>query len=287
MTHRTSRTPGRRLRRAAAFAAPAASAIVPPKDCGTITVHGKKYNIKADQLKCTKARTTPPHTSRLAHNRPATSASGTPAARIVFRCSVEVQPGQFFAIKSSGGGTAITLALFADRRAGLAGPADGARPRPADRPADPGVAVRLGGGHRPDRVVRRAGGAVAEAAARGGTLAAAARRRGAARSRGVEVVCGAIGVALLVARDVGRLRRAAGPAGQHRPDLRPRHLLGRPGVRERAVRRRVPRVQPVAGGRPRARAVPRRARARTRSALGRWPAALGLLGFTWIELASG
>jgi hypothetical protein len=32
-------------------------AIVPPKNCGTITVKGKRYNIKADQLTCTKART--------------------------------------------------------------------------------------------------------------------------------------------------------------------------------------------------------------------------------------
>ena len=31
-------------------------AIVPPKNCGTITVKGKRYNIKADQLPCTSAR---------------------------------------------------------------------------------------------------------------------------------------------------------------------------------------------------------------------------------------
>jgi hypothetical protein len=39
-----------------AFAAGPAGAIVPPKNCGKLTVKGKTYNIKADQLKCTKAR---------------------------------------------------------------------------------------------------------------------------------------------------------------------------------------------------------------------------------------
>jgi hypothetical protein len=32
-------------------------AIVPPKNCGTITVKGDRYNIKADQLTCRSART--------------------------------------------------------------------------------------------------------------------------------------------------------------------------------------------------------------------------------------
>ena len=67
-------------------------------------------------------------------------------------------------------------------------------------------------------------------------------------------------------------------------------------VRERAVRRHLPRVQPVA----RARAGERLAVAHTRrgdgsaaprreypARLGRWPAAAGLLAFTWIELVSG
>ncbi len=40
----------------ALFAAGPAGAIVPPKNCGKLTVKGKSYNIKADQLKCTKAR---------------------------------------------------------------------------------------------------------------------------------------------------------------------------------------------------------------------------------------
>jgi hypothetical protein len=32
-------------------------AIVPPKNCGTITVKHRRYQIKADQLPCSKAKT--------------------------------------------------------------------------------------------------------------------------------------------------------------------------------------------------------------------------------------
>jgi hypothetical protein len=43
---------------AAAFAASGgpATAIVPPRDCKTIKVKGKTYNVKTDQLSCDKAR---------------------------------------------------------------------------------------------------------------------------------------------------------------------------------------------------------------------------------------
>ena len=34
----------------------AAPAVVPPKSCGTMTVKGKRYQIKADQLSCATAR---------------------------------------------------------------------------------------------------------------------------------------------------------------------------------------------------------------------------------------
>jgi hypothetical protein len=34
-----------------------AGAIVPPKNCGMMTVKGKRYQIKADQMRCTPART--------------------------------------------------------------------------------------------------------------------------------------------------------------------------------------------------------------------------------------
>ncbi len=31
-------------------------AVVPPRNCGKMNVNGKTYNIKADQLRCTRAR---------------------------------------------------------------------------------------------------------------------------------------------------------------------------------------------------------------------------------------
>jgi hypothetical protein len=41
----------------AALLAPHSEAIVPPSDCGMLTVKAKLYNVKADQLRCTTART--------------------------------------------------------------------------------------------------------------------------------------------------------------------------------------------------------------------------------------
>jgi hypothetical protein len=40
----------------AAVLAPSAPAIVPPKDCGFLTVKAKRYNIKADQMGCADAK---------------------------------------------------------------------------------------------------------------------------------------------------------------------------------------------------------------------------------------
>ncbi len=42
---------------AALWASGPSQAIVPPKNCGTTTVKGKHYNIKADQLPCKSAKT--------------------------------------------------------------------------------------------------------------------------------------------------------------------------------------------------------------------------------------
>jgi hypothetical protein len=40
-----------------AIALPAsAPAVVPPKNCGTVKVKGKRYTVKADQMRCTTAR---------------------------------------------------------------------------------------------------------------------------------------------------------------------------------------------------------------------------------------
>ena len=33
-----------------------AGAIVPPRNCGNLSVHRRTYNIKADQIRCTRAR---------------------------------------------------------------------------------------------------------------------------------------------------------------------------------------------------------------------------------------
>lgn len=42
----------------AALAVPAAApAVVPPKNCGIVTVKGKRYQIKADQVTCRTAKT--------------------------------------------------------------------------------------------------------------------------------------------------------------------------------------------------------------------------------------
>ena len=60
------RSPFTRARRAAlalvttfvplAAVAPPSHAILPPSDCGTLTVKGKRYSIKSDQLRCATAR---------------------------------------------------------------------------------------------------------------------------------------------------------------------------------------------------------------------------------------
>jgi hypothetical protein len=43
---------------AALLALPAAvNAVVPPKNCGTMSVKGKRYQVKADQISCSSGRT--------------------------------------------------------------------------------------------------------------------------------------------------------------------------------------------------------------------------------------
>ena len=101
-------------------------------------------------------------------------------------------------------------------------------------------------------------------------LAAAARARARARQPRRSRSCAArsasrCSVLVIVAGFVGAQRRSDNFA----PTFVSDHVLGRAGVRQRAVRRRVPRVQPVARDRPRhrlgARAAGRRRAARTRS----------------------
>ncbi len=81
----------------AAIAAPS-PAIVPPTDCGRLTVKAKRYTIKADQLRCVTARS---HASRYLsrHRRP----SGYRCrefgreSKLEFRCARGIKV--FFAIR--------------------------------------------------------------------------------------------------------------------------------------------------------------------------------------------
>ena len=77
--------------------------------------------------------------------------------------------------------TRNTLAALLDRGAGVPGRGLGARARPARQPADPRVAVRLGRRDRPDRLLRRPRGAVAQAAPRGRPAGARCPAAGAPR----------------------------------------------------------------------------------------------------------
>ena len=129
-----------------------------------------------------------------------------------------------------------------------------ARPRAgrAQGPADPGLAVRLGGVDRPDRLLLRALGGLAQAPLRGGTLAAArsAGSRGRCSSVPAQVLCGLRSGSSCSASSI-----YAGPARHRspRPQLRPhlplRHRLARLPAVQRHLRRRLPAVQPLAGDR--------------------------------------
>ncbi len=75
-----------------------AGAIVPPRDCGFTTVGSKRYNIKADQLRC---RTAKPHARR--YLRTGRRPSGYKCknyrggTKLKFRCERGVKT--FFAIR--------------------------------------------------------------------------------------------------------------------------------------------------------------------------------------------
>ena len=84
-----------------AVAVPQAGAIVPPRDCKTITVSGKRYNIKSDQLRCTTART---YAERYLRSRSRPSGyvcKRYTGSKLVFRCvNAGANPDKtFFAIK--------------------------------------------------------------------------------------------------------------------------------------------------------------------------------------------
>ena len=140
-------------------------------------------------------------------------------------------------------------------------------------PADPALAVRLGRRRRARRLVRRAGGPVAEAAA-----GEREEREVLRVPQVVEVLCGAVGIALFGLVVWAGLAGAQSADREPRADVRLRRLLELHPGPQPAVRRRVPRVQPVAGARPRRgwvaqrvapAACPRRCRTPSGSAAGR------------------
>lgn len=78
--------------------APPAGATVPPKNCGMMTVKSKRYQIKADQIRCRTAKT---HSRRYLSTRSRPSGYGCSdygsSTKLEFRC----QRGDrvFFAIR--------------------------------------------------------------------------------------------------------------------------------------------------------------------------------------------
>jgi hypothetical protein len=83
---------------ALAFAAGPAHAVVPPRDCGMQTVKGKRYNIKADQIRCRTARSYS-RTYLTSHRRPRgyRCRDYTRRTKIKFRCQRGIRV--FFAIR--------------------------------------------------------------------------------------------------------------------------------------------------------------------------------------------
>lgn len=77
---------------------PRGQAIVPPTDCGRLTVKAKRYTIKTDQLRCSTART---HATRYlrTHTRPRgyTCRDYGADTKLKFRCSRGLKV--FFAIR--------------------------------------------------------------------------------------------------------------------------------------------------------------------------------------------
>ena len=84
---------------ALAFSAGAASAIVPPKNCGMQSVSGKRFQIKADQMRCRTA-TRYSRTYLASHRRPSGYSCRNYKAsqtKLKFRCSKGLRV--FFAIR--------------------------------------------------------------------------------------------------------------------------------------------------------------------------------------------
>ena len=83
---------------ALAVSAGAASAIVPPKNCGMQSVSGHRYQIKADQMRCSSAKTYSRRYLR-SHSRPSgySCRDYSSSTKLKFRCNKRVRV--FFAIR--------------------------------------------------------------------------------------------------------------------------------------------------------------------------------------------
>jgi hypothetical protein len=86
---------------AATFAAKPAGAIVPPKNCGKVTVKGKVYNIKSDQLRCKRARRYSVRYLKYRTHPDAYKCYSYPGSSIKFRCvAARYNPDKtYYAIK--------------------------------------------------------------------------------------------------------------------------------------------------------------------------------------------
>lgn len=84
-----------------ALTATTAPAIVPPADCGPMEVQGKRYKIKADQLRCKPARAFALDYLK-SGDRPRgyTCQKGEPGSKLAFRCFKGIK--EFFGIRRGG-----------------------------------------------------------------------------------------------------------------------------------------------------------------------------------------
>ncbi len=83
---------------AALVLGPVAGATVPPKNCGMLSVEGKRYQIKADQMRCSSAKT---YSRRYLRSRARPSGytcrNYSGGTKLKFRCTKRVRV--FFAIR--------------------------------------------------------------------------------------------------------------------------------------------------------------------------------------------
>jgi hypothetical protein len=81
-----------------ALVVPGAGAIVPPADCGRLTAKAKRYDIKADQLRCKTARSYAASYLKTGHKPSGYRCRNYGAeTKLKFRCSRGVKV--FFAIR--------------------------------------------------------------------------------------------------------------------------------------------------------------------------------------------